>query len=306
MRLRRLRRPSRPSLLSLLALAPLLGGCGCASVPPPSSPVPNGDAALARMRATFKCGSGIQASAKLDHFGARGRVRGDMMMFAVRPANLRMDVLAPPPLQQPILTLTSDGSSFALADLQQKRFFVGPASACNIARLTTVPIPAHVLVELLHGEAPVLKHAPGSATVEWSGKGYYVVTVAGANNASEQIHLAPRPDDMAKPWGEQRMRVLDVLVKQEGLVVYHAELDEHSTAPMGKDQVDEAGIDPPLPVSGPFCDAEVPRKIHVEVPGQEDDVQFRFESITWNPPLPEGTFRQARPSGLAVTPVRCD
>jgi hypothetical protein len=293
-------------LLSLFAVAPLLTGCACASVPPPASPVPSGDAALSRMRATFQCGNGIQASAKLDHFGSRGRVRGDMLMFAVRPANLRMDVLAPPPLQQPILTLTSDGSNFALADLQQKRFFVGPASTCNIARLTTVPIPAHVLVELLHGEAPVLKHAPGSVNVEWSGKGYYVIRVAGAHNAFEEIHLAPRPDDMSKPWSEQRMRVLDVLVKQEDLVVYHAELEEHSPAAMGKELVDEAGIDPPLAVTGPFCDAEVPRKIHVEVPGQDDDVQFRFESITWNPPVPEGTFRQARPAGLPVTPVRCD
>ena len=47
---------------------------------------------------------------------------------------------------------------FALADLRDKRFYVGPAAACNIARLTSVPVPGHVLVDLLRGEAPVLKH----------------------------------------------------------------------------------------------------------------------------------------------------
>src|SRR5690606_22655247 len=137
-----------------------------------------------------------------------GRVRGALLMFAVWPANLRMDVVRP--FGVTLATLTSDGTKFALSDLREKRFYFGPASACNIARLTTVPMPGHVLGSLLRGEAPVLVHDAANATIEWSGKGYYVVRIAGTRNATEEIHLEPHPADAALPWDKQRMRVLDV------------------------------------------------------------------------------------------------
>jgi hypothetical protein len=287
----------------LVITFPALAGCGCASVPPPASQLPSGQAALDRMHATYAPCNGVQADAKIDHFGARGRVRGNLLMFAMRAASLRMDVMAPPPLMQPIATLTTDGAAFAFNDLRQKRFVVGPATACNIALLTTVAIPGHALVELLHGEAPVLKHTPDAATIEWSGKGYYIVKIPSTRDAREEIHIAPRPDDWAKPWGEQRMRVVDVLVEQQGFVLYHAELEDYFSAPMATPQIDDAGIDPPIPVSGPLCDAEVPRKIHIEVPAKDDDVQFKYESIKWNPPLPAGTFLQEQPNGMRVERV---
>jgi hypothetical protein len=302
--------PSRLSMLRLLAfatwalVAPLLAGCACANAAPPPSQLPNAEAGLDRMRATLACGTGIQASAKIDHFGGQGRIRGDLLMFVRRPASIRMDVVSP--FGVALATLTSDGTHFALADLRDKRFFVGPASACNIARLTTVPVPGHVLVDLLRGEAPVLKHDTGAATIAWSGKGHYVISVPSTRGASEEIHLVPRPDDWNKPWQEQRMRVLDVRVGQQGYVLYHAELDEHKPTLMAKERIDKDGIEPPILPSGPFCDAEVPRKIHVEVPEPEADVQFRYEDLTWNPPLPEGIFTQPVPSWARPEQVTCE
>ena len=35
------------------------------------------------MHATFACGNAVQASAKIDHFGEHGRVRGDLLLFAI-------------------------------------------------------------------------------------------------------------------------------------------------------------------------------------------------------------------------------
>jgi hypothetical protein len=291
--------------LYALPLAFLAVACKPA-VPPPASLMPSGQAALDRMHATYRCANGIHADAKIDHYGERGRIRGEMLLYARRPDRLRMDLLAPPPLQQPIVSLTTDGRDFALMDMREKRFFVGPASACNIARLTTVPIPAHVLVSLLMGEAAVLKHAPEDVSIKWSDKGFYVVTVRSTRDAEQEIQLAPRPDDLAKPWGEQRLRVIDVTVKQKEWVRYHAELSEHAAAPMSGPLIDKEGIDPPIPVSGPQCDAEIPRKIHVEVPEQGDDVLFRYESVTWNPPLQPGVWTQQPPGGMPVTPVTCE
>ncbi len=288
-------------LAAALFLLPFAVGCG---TPPPASKVPTARAAVDRVLATQDCGSGIHAAAKIDHFGKGGRVRGDLLAFAVWPARLRMDVVSP--FGVTLATLTSDGDNFSLYDLREKRFFYGPASACNIARLTTVPMPAHVLVSLLRGEAPVLKHDPQNTTIAWDTGGYYIVTIRGANETEERIKLAPHPADFNLPWDQQRLRLLDVEMKEEGIVLYHATLDGHKTAPMAKPQVDPDNIDPPVQPSGPACNAELPRTIHVEVPGKDEDVLFRYENVTWNPPLPEGTFTQPIPPGVGVERVTCD
>lgn len=290
----------RNFLCSALLALPLLG---CPTAPPPSR-LPDAQAAIDRMRATVACGRGVQASAKLDYFGQEGRVRGSLMLIASKPARVRMDVLNPF-VGGPVATLTSDGKDFALADQRDKRFYKGPATTCNISRLTNVPLPGHVLVDLLRGQAPVLVKT-GPTTIEWSGGGYYVVKIPGTHQSSEEIHIAPRPDDWTKPWAEQRMRVLDVKVEQAGYVLYHAELDEHARAAMSKEQVDPANIDPPIPPSGPDCDAEVPMRLHVDVPELGNDVRFRYEQISWNPPLQPGVFTQPPLAGLEVVPVQCE
>lgn len=291
-----------PTLVTATTLAALAVGCG---MPPPRSPLPTGEAAIERMRATTSCGYGVQADAKIDFFGKQGRVRGNLLLYAFASAKMRMDAMTQF-AATPIATLTSDGKRFALSDLREKRFYVGPAAACNIARFTTVPIPGHVLVGFLRGDAPVLKHDPARTTIEWRKKGFYVVNLFAPNGIhEEEIHITPAPEDLDKPWQEQRMRVLDVVMKQSGGVLYHAELDGHATAPMAKDRVDEAGIDDPIPPSGPQCTAELPRRIHLEVPGSDEDVLFRYDQVTWNPPLPEGIFVQPPSQGLPIVPVEC-
>jgi hypothetical protein len=75
---------------------------------------------------------------------------------------------------------------------------------------------------------------------------------------------------------------------------------------MGKDRVDELGVDPVIPPSGPLCDAEIPKRIHLEVPDPSEDVVFRYGETTWNPPLPAGTFTQAPPAGMPVEASPCE
>jgi hypothetical protein len=257
------------------------------------------------MHATFSCGHAIQASAKIDHFDDRGRARGDVMLFAGRPARIRMDVVSP--FGVALATLTSDGSRFALADLREKRFYVGAASACNLARLTGVPVPGHVMVDLLRGEAPVLIHTPVAATIAWSSAGYWVLAIPSTRDAREEIHIAPRPSDWAKPWEEQRMRVVDVRVVQQQYVLYHAELSDHEGTQTAGPRDDPDGLAPAVPPSGPICDAEIPRKIHVEVPDPTGaDVRFQYQELVWNPPLPEGTFDPPAALGMPIQEVNCD
>jgi hypothetical protein len=295
--------PGRP--FAVVAVLALVGLAACApAVAAPASSPPSADAVLARMREGAACAHAVQGSAKLEHYGQEGRVRGELMLFAARPASLRLDVISP--FGVAVATLTSDGTRFALADLRDKRFYVGPATACNIARLTAVPVPGHVLVDLLRGEAPVLKHEAGQSVIAWNPHGYYAITIPSTRGASETIHVAPRPEDWGLPWDRQRMRVLDVRVDQQGYELYHAELGEHAGAATAGPREDPDNLEPPIPPSGPTCDAEVPRKIRVEVPVPKAEVRFQYTQLVWNPPLPEGTFVQPPPLGMPSEEVRCE
>lgn len=293
--------PSRTRPIAL-ALAPAL--FACARVAPPASSPPSADDALARMHATYACAHGVQANAKIDHVGEEGRVRGDLLLYAARPARLRMDVISP--FGAALATLTSDGKKFALSDLRSKRFFVGPASACNIARFTTVAVPGHAFVDLLRGEAPVLKHEPAGSAIAWDSRGYWVLTIGGSRGAHEEIHMAPSPDDWTLPWDQQRMRILDVRVEQQGFELYHAELSDHAAASTAPPRLDPDGLSPPLPPSGPPCQAELPRKIQVEVSSPASDLRLLYREVHWNPPLPADVFDQQPLPGMAIEPVTCE
>jgi hypothetical protein len=273
---------------------------GCPSAAPPKIQFPKATDALAQLENNQSCGRGVQATAKIDYFGKQGRFRGELLLFAIRPASLRLDAMSP--FGVGLATLTSDGKDFALLDMREKAFFTGPAEACNIARLTSVPIPGPALVDLLRGSAPILQH--DSSTIQWSQKGYYVTELKSASG-TELIKLGVHPDDMQKPLAEQRLRLMDVLVKIGGTVLYHAELEGHKPAEMSVPRVDEDGISPPIPTSGPECHAETPRIIHLEVPADDKDVIFRYDKVAWNPPIPAGAFNQPKPPGMPEVPVGC-
>jgi hypothetical protein len=291
----------RPSVLTAAVVSAVALGCG---THPPASQFPTARAAVDRVHATRDCGLGIHATTKIDHFGKGGRIRTDMLAFAIWPDHIRMDVISP--FGVTLATLTSDGQRFALYDLKERRFLQGPPSACNIARLTTIPMPGHVLVSLLRGAAPIIKHRPEDASIAWDSGGYYLVTIHGTNNAEERIKLAPHPADLALPWEKQRLRLLDVQVKQEDLVLFHVELDDYKDTPMSLPIPGVPGVDPPVPTSGPTCTAELPRKIHMEVPGRDEDLILRYESVSWNPPIPDDVFSQPVPPGVEVERVTCD
>lgn len=286
-------RPAAPIVVALAAAA-----CGG----PPPSRFPTADDALARMHATYACSRGVAGEAKIDYFDEHGRVRGDVMYMAALPEQVRFDVFSP--FGANVLSLTSDGQTFALADLVHKQFLHGPANGCNVARFTRIPVPPFALVQLMRGEAPVLSHAPGKATIAWQG-GHYLLTIPGAHEALEEIQLVPSPSDWDRPWAEQRVRVLEVKVVQRDYEFYHAYLDAHAVAKTSAPLVDPDGLDPPLPPSGPACDAEIPRAMRVEVPAVDQDVVFKTKEVSHNPPLSPGSFQQPAPGGVSVRYAAC-
>jgi hypothetical protein len=288
---------------ALLLLA--FSGAGCRSVAPPPSQFPSAAAALSRMKATYACERGVKGEARIDHFSNRGRVRGKVLLFAIRPDRLRFDVVSPPPFNSVISTLTADAGRFSLSDVREGRFYEGPASACNIARLTEVPLEAHALVALLGGQAPLLVHRDADLQIGWSGGGYYAVRIPSTRGALEELRLAPSPADFDKPWASQRLRVLDVRVLQQGIELYHASLDDHAAASTAPPLVDSDGLEPTIAPSGPPCTVDVPRKIHIEVGEGDQDMLFRYDDVKLNPPLPSGVFTQSATPGTEPLYVDC-
>jgi hypothetical protein len=282
------------ALLASLAVA-------CAS-PPPASPFPNAQAALDRMRATTACSRALVSEAKIDYFGAAGRIRGSLLYVVAVPDELRLDIVSP--FGATVSTVTSDGHDFALFDLRQKEFLRGPANACNLGRFTHVPVPPAALVQLLRGEAPVLVHEPAAASIAWQA-GQYVVRIQSTRAASEEIHLLPVGADYELPYTAQRLRVTEVRVAQQGVELYRAELVGHHPAKMSRPRLDPDGLEPPLPPSGPSCQAEVPGRLRLQVPDGDQDVILENIDVSQNPPLDRNLFRQSPPGGVAVRYSPC-
>ena len=285
--------------LALALLASLAFGCAS---PPPASQFPNAQAALDRMRATTSCSRALTSDAKIDYFGEAGRIRGSLLYVVAVPDKLRLDVVSP--FGATVSTVTSDGKDFAFFDLRQKQFLRGPANACNLGRFTHVPVPPAALVQLLRGEAPVLVHTSAGATIAWE-SGEYVVRIQSTRDASEEIHLQPLAQDYALPFDQQRVRVTEVRVLQQGIELYRALLVGHRPAKMSGPRVDPDGLDPPAPPSGPSCQSEVPGRLRLQVPDGDQDVILENVEVSHNPPLSPQAFQQAPPGGVDVRYSPC-
>jgi len=295
------------------ALAATLFGAvasGCGAVPPKSQ-FPSADDAFGRMKATYACVNGVQGQAKIDNLSKQGRVRGDIYILAQNPDRVRFEVVSP--FGPTLFLLTSDGREFQLLDVKNKQFLHGPPKACNLQRMTQVPVPGHALVSLLRGEAPVLLHKPEQARLEWDTKdGFYKLLVDGTNGGLEEVHLQIPAEDFEKPWNEQRVRITDVRVAQMGVDLYHAELSSHKPVHTAPPRVDEDGVEEPIPPTGGPCEAELPRSIHITVPGSDQDVIFQYKDADkkdepkWNPPVPAGAFTQQEPGGVSNGFVDCN
>ena len=279
----------------------ILGAAACQRAAP-ASLFPTAQDAITRMREGHACSRGLTGEGRFDYLGDEGRVRARSLYVVARPASIRFDVMSP--VGGVLSTLTSDGRQFALSDLRERQFVLGPADECNVERALRVPIPPAALGELLTGQAPILVHRPEQATLSWEG-GSYRLSIQSEVQASEEVRLVPRDEDWQRPWQEQQLRVTEVRVSQQGLVLYEAALEEHRAATLAAPRVDPDGLEPDVPPSGPACSAEVPRKIRFVVPGSGRDIVLLQNEVQHNPPLVEGLFSQEPPAGSRVQRAAC-
>jgi hypothetical protein len=276
-------------------------GLGCHRAAP-ASRFPSARALIERVRETRRCSRGLSGEGVIDYIGDDGRIRAKTLYVVARPKRLRFDVLSP--LGGVLSTLTSDGRSFAFLDAQNRRFTRGRADECNVEQALRVPVPPQALGELLTGEPPTLVHEPGDATLEWQ-SGAYAIEIRSLHQARQRLVLVPRDADWDEPWQRQRLRLLEVEVAQRGQVLYRVELGDYRAARRAEPRVDPDGLLPDAPPSGPPCGAEVPGKVHFEVPGAGRDIVFSQSHVRHNPPLTPESFRQPIPEGVAVLESSC-
>lgn len=263
-----------PLACFVLALA-----LGCAARPP-RYPITDPQVALRALRTRDEGVRLLRAHGSADHFGAQGRIRGEVWVFVRRPDGLRVDTRA---FGTTVSTVIANRESLSLADFRGGQFFRGPAQPCVAAQLLGIPLESAEVVALLAGGPPVIT---GDARIGWS-DGHYALEIRGAEGASESLHLTLTAEERehARPETQRPRPERAILRDARGV---RAELE------FG-DYTEVSGV--------PFA-----QRVRVVMPRDNVDLLVRYREITLDPELPEGEdiFDQSVPPALQEVPIDCE
>lgn len=290
----------RPGSFWLLAVTALIVlGCGRA----PQARFPHAESVLSRLQEQSACSRAVSGEARLELKGPFVDVTGRLLFKAQAPDRLRFDLYSP--LGVTISTLTTQGEKFSLYDLPSARFFSGPSTACNLARFTRVQIPPEALVELLRGRPPVLEHEPEQKGLRfarpWFSESKYVVSIDGDHEARQWLTVRVAPEDYDLPLDKQRLRLTRVVLRQGGRLVYEVKLSAHRRVQRAQNELSTEeramGI-PPVPSTGPPCDAELPHVVSFNVGRGGYRLDLLASELWHNPPDVPAAYRQQPPGGV--------
>jgi hypothetical protein len=194
-------------------------------------------------------------------------------MFLEQPNRVRFDVMTQ---LGPAAVLTSDGESFQLSDLRQGAFMHGPTCPENIARLLGISVGAEEVIRLLTGYTTTLDFVEQSMECR---DGFYVVTLVAATGDIQEIAFSVDEADREKPAELQRLTLRRSTVRgPSGDTRWEATYDDYI----------EVGAHR-FPTNVRFVD---------EINGA--DTAVRVKSISLDPDVPEGAFRQTPPPGMSI------
>lgn len=288
MLLRTSARRSLAPLAAALLLAPLLSGCPGAACPVQRFTDPA--QTLASYRSMRRPIRAVRAEARVDRRDADGRIRGTVLMFLELPDRVRFDAMTQ---LGPAAILTSDGSTFALTDLREERFFVGPTCPENIERLLGLPLSGEDVALLLTGRTPTID-ATGASAAMGCADGAYRVTLRAADGRTQELVLAVRQSDLEQAPELQRMRLLESSVHApDGSLEWRVTWDDYRF------------VEDPRSDATPRMGVAMPYRVRFEMPARDIDTLVRFESIDLNVEVPEGAFVQTPRPGLQVETVEC-
>ncbi len=253
--------------LALVASSLALGLCACIHRPPrlefgARGRISDPAVAFAAVRARVEKIRSVQGEAKVSVETPDGSAHDTQLIAAERPGKARLDAES---LFGPLATFTTDGHTFALADLHDHRFYSGPATAAAVARLLPLRLPPEELVSLLLGVPPLPAGATPTRLRVDDRRGLYELTLTGGGE-SERLLLDPqtlRPVESA--FGER-----------PGLSAYRATFEDFS---------------------GPL---DLPRVVTLRAHGGKVELRWRDRDL--NPKLDPAMFRQSAPEGFERGP----
>ncbi len=268
---------ARACLAALILLSSTATGCKTA----PACPVQartDAAKALDEHGARQSDWRSLKAEARVTQWGSNGRIRGTVLMFLERPNRVRFDVMTQ---VGPAAVLTSDGESFQLSDLREGTFLHGPTCPANIARLLGISVDAEDVLRLLTGDTPMIEAADRAMECR---DGRYVVTLVGLDGATQEIAFSVDDADLDKPPEAQRLTLRRSIERApDGAKRWEATYDDY---------IDVEGQS--FPTNVRFVD---------EVSGA--DTTIRVKSLSLNPVVPEGAFKQAPNPGMSIEFASC-
>lgn len=268
--------------IALYAMASL--SIGCAGMPRPKQPFTDSMQALSLHARTRAVVQAIQAEARVDQRGSRGRIKGTVLMFVQRPDRVRFDVMTQ---FGPAAILTSDGQRFAFSDLRERRYLTGPTCSKNIARLLNIPLNVEETTLLLLGGTPVL--AQQHARIDWNTDGFYRLHITGTDGRSQEVDFGISEHDAKLPWARQQLRLLrSEIYDTHGNTQWRVSYDEYRLVRLGT-----------LRVAMPFL-------VRVEQPKIGADTLIRFKQMNLEATVPPEAFMQVPLPGMQQEDANCD
>jgi hypothetical protein len=255
---------------------------GCASVPRPQQPFTDANQLLELHQLASERVASIRAEARVDQRGARGRIKGTVLMFVRRPASVRLDAMTQ---FGPAAVLTSDGGRFAYSDLRNRRFITGGTCPKNIARFLNIALSVDQTTLLLLGGTPVIVHE--AASIVWNEDGFYRVSLRAPGGARQEVDLGI--DDANAPRARQALRLLrSEIYDSRGHSQLRLSYDDYRSLPLGT-----------FRVAMPFV-------VRVEQPTVGADTRIRFKQIALDGDVPAEAFEQVPLPGMQEEDASCD
>lgn len=263
--------------LAIGCAALVIPGCRSAPACPAELPIDARQALAARDRRHGRWQS-LKAEARVTQWADRGRIRGTVLMFLEQPNKVRFDVMSP---LGPVAVLTSDGESFQLSDQREETYVYGPTCPANIARLLGISVDATTILRILTGDTPTI-HAAGQSLE--CRDGLYVVVLAGADDATQEVAFSVFEGDLDESPSDQRLVLRRSIARDAtGEVRWTATYDDY---------IDVEGE--PFPTNIRFIDSV-----------NQADTSVRVKEITLDPVVPDDAFKQAPAAGMSIEFADC-
>ncbi len=239
-----------------------LSGCG-ALIPKPTDYSDDTSRLLQAVERRAQAVQSVSGELKSEVWQGSKRVKAKQLIATDPNGRLRIEVLSP--FGSPITTLVSDGTRLMIYAAQEKRFFIGPSTPENLARLLPIRLSPSELGGVIRGAMPLIEHT--SARVDWNDKtGRYQLLLAN-DQRRQVVEFEPK-----------YLRVTSIRTLAGDQLIYQVTFGDYTGT----------------------GDGIIPKRVLFEVPADELRVDMTVTSHRLNPTLPDAAFHLAPPRGIPV------